>query len=100
MNKVESCHVGRCYYIRRVVYNRDSIDMQGNYCPDTGEYYLSISGEVIASYWYDEDGYCHVDSSRGYSYEVVRELLRLGHLTSKTLASFIEAGGEVWWNQP
>ena len=78
--------------------------MYGNYCPATGEYYLAIYDDaceiVLASYWHDEDGYYHVDSSRGYSYDVVRELLRLGHLTPKTLAAYLRDGGEVWWNQP
>ena len=97
MDKIESCHIGRCYYI-------DRPDMQGNYCPETGEYYLAIYDDnikiVIASYYFDDDGYCHVDSARGYSYDVVRELLRLGHLTRKTLADYIAAGGEIWWDQP
>ena len=103
MSKIESCHIGRCYYISRE-------NIQGNYCPDTGEYYLGIYDYTIiqgipteiglAYYWYDEDGFCHVDSARGYSYDVVRELLRLGHLTRKTLADFIAAGGQVWWDQP
>ena len=97
MSKTESCHVGRCYYIGRE-------NMRGNYCPDTGEYYLALiyggNYRELAYYWLDEDGYCHVDSSRGYSYDVVRELLRLGHLTRKTLADYIAAGGEIWWDQP
>ena len=99
MIKSESCHVGRCYYI-------DRKNMWGNYCPETGEYYLAHdAGDeyceiVLASYWYDKDGYCHVDSSRGYNYQVVRELLQLGHLTRKTLAAYIQDGGEVWWDQP
>ena len=97
--KIESCHVGSCYYINR--YN-----MHGNYCPATGEYYLAVYDDdrrqeiVIASYWYDSDNYCHVSSQRGYSYDVVRELLRLGHLTPKTLAAYLRDGGEVWWDQP
>ena len=95
--KIESYHVGSCYYINR--YN-----MHGNYCPETGEYYLACHEDacevVIASYWYDSDNYCHAYSQRGYSYDVVRELLRLGHLTKKTLEQFQQAGGEVWWNQP
>ena len=95
--KIESCYVGSCYYIVRD-------NMRGNYCPATGEYYLACREDaceiVIAGYWYDGDGFCHVDSSRGYSYDVVRELLQLGHLTPKTLASFVEDGGRVWWDQP
>ena len=79
-------------------------NMWGNYCPETGEYYLAIYDDnikiVIASYYFDDDGYCHVDSARGYSYDVVRELLRLGHLTRKTLADYIAADGEVGWDQP
>ena len=89
-----------CYYISRT-------DMQGNYCPATGEYYLAVYDDddrrqetVVASYWCDEHGFCHVDSARGYSYQVVRELLQLGHLTPKTLAAYIRDGGRVWWDQP
>ena len=86
-----------------------STDVWGNYCPETKEYYLARNdfvpgvGEctgVVASCWLDDAGYYEDNSADGYSYEVVRELLQLGHLTAKTLASFIEAGGEVWWNQP
>ena len=84
-------------------------DMWGNYCPETGEYYLAhkdldpVAGEcigVLASAYFVREGEWKEQSARGYSYQVVRQLLRLGHLTSKTLASFIEAGGEVWWDQP
>ena len=97
--KIESCHIGMCYYISRA-------NMHGNYCPATKEYFLAVYDDdrrqeiVVASYWYDEAGCCHMDSSRGYSYDVVRELLRLGHLTSKTLVSYIRDGGQVWWDQP
>ena len=80
--------------------------MWGNYCPDTGEYYLACKNEeyieVLASghyVGYDDDEW-QDQSASGYSYEVVRELLQLGHLTAKTLAGFIEAGGVVWWDQP
>ena len=82
----------------------------GNYCPDTGEYYLArVAGyepalgevvEVLASARFVRDDEWQEQSERGYSYEVVRELLQLGHLTSKTLAAFVAAGGEVWWDQP
>ena len=80
-------------------------NMQGTYCPETGEYYLARYDDdyceiVLAYYWIDGLGCCHVDSSRGYSYDVVRELLQLGHLTPKTLVSFKRDGGQVWWNQP
>ena len=80
-------------------------DMWGNYCPETKEYYLAVYDDrqqekVIAVCWYDEHGYCHMYSCRGYDYEVVRELLRLGHLTPKTLEQFQQAGGRVWWDQP
>ena len=92
MNKIESHYVGRCYYI-------DRPNMHGNYCPETGEYYLAKDEIVIASYWYDQDGFYHVYSMRGYSYNVVRELLRLGHLTCKTLEQFQQAGGQIWWGQ-
>ena len=89
--------------------------MWGNYCPETGEYYLARVAsygpsleevvEVLASArempddeWQAACGCGYEDYNGGY--EVVRELLQLGHLTSQTLASFIEAGGEVWWDQP
>ena len=93
-----------CY--KSGMYNVGRGNMWGNYCPETGEYYLAVYDDdrrqeiVIAGYWYDQDGCCHMDSSRGYSYDVVRELLRLGHLTRKTLASYIRDGGQVWWDQP
>ena len=79
-------------------------DMWGNYCPETGEYYLAHDAgkyiEVLASACYIRDDEWQEQQYRGYSYEVVRELLQLGHLTARTLATFIEAGGDVWWNQP
>ena len=84
-------------------------NMWGNYCPETGEYYLAhntfVVGvgecvEVLASTRLVRDDEWQEESVCGYSYEVVRELLRLGHLTPKTLSSFIEAEGEVWWDQP
>ena len=86
-------------------YNIYSENMQGNYCPETGEYYLArheATGDnpVLATYWVDKDGYCHMFALRGYSYEVVRELLQLGHLTPKTLEQFQQEGGEIWWDQP
>ena len=82
--------------------------MWGNYCPETGEYYLAHRTyipevgecvEVLASAYYVREDEWQEQSYSGYSYEVVRELLQLGHLTPKTLSSFIVAGGEVWWNQ-
>ena len=98
------------------LYKRSEVRMGGkmsssrlpaNYCPATKEYFLAVYDDddrrqeiVVASYWYDEAGCCHMASSRGYSYDVVRELLRLGHLTSKTLVSYIRDGGQVWWDQP
>ena len=110
LTKTHSSYRYGAYHVGRT-------DMWGNYCPETGEYYLAhnnydpVAGdyvEVIASACYqDED--CpdtwedqSADGFEAWSggYEVVRELLQLGHLTAKTLASFIEAGGEVWWNQP
>ena len=89
-------------------------DMWGSYCPETGECYLAHNAydpvvgeytEVLASCWLDDSGYYKDQSAEGYEEynngcQVVRELLQLGHLTQKTLASFIEAGGEVWWEQP
>ena len=84
-------------------------NMWGTYVPETGEYYLAhtaqdqVAGEcvgVLASACYVRDDEWQEQTECGYSYEVVRELLRLGHLTKKTLEQFIEEGGEVWWNQP
>ena len=80
-------------------------NMWGNYCPETGEYYLARPEGVMASACYiyicDDEMKWQVQAYSGYSYEVVRELLQLGHLTSKTLARFIEEeGGDVWWDQP
>ena len=81
----------------------------GNYCPATGEYYLAhntfVQGvgecvEVLASAHYVRDDEWQEQSCRGYDYEVVRELLQLGHLTPKTLEQFRQDGGEVWWDQP
>ena len=83
-------------------------DMWGNYCPETGEYYLAHNTfvpevgecvEVLASAYYVREDEWQEQSYSGYSLEVVRELLRLGHLTKKTLEQFIEAEGEVWWDQ-
>ena len=105
--KTNSSYKYGCYHVGRS-------DMWGNYCPDTGEYYLCCNDEdpviggyiaTLASCRIDEAGYlddCSADGFEEYNggYEVVRELLQLGHLTKKTLASFIEAGGEVWWDQP
>ena len=75
-------------------------NMWGNYCPETGEYYLACPEGMLASACYIRDDEWQEQQYRGYCYEVVRELLRLGHLTPKTLAAFIEDGGEVWWDQP
>ena len=83
-------------------------DMWGNYCPETKEYYLAhntfVSGvgecvEVLASACYVREDEWQENCVSGYSYQVVRELLQLGHLTPKTLSSFLQAGGEVWWDQ-
>ena len=89
-------------------------NMWGTYCPETGEYYLAhntfVPGvgecvEILASARYVCEDEWQDISAPGYEeynngYQVVRELLQLGHLTKKTLAYFIEAGGEVWWDQP
>ena len=89
-------------------------DMWGNYCPETGEYYLACNAidpvigeyvEVLASAREMPDGEWQEQSAWGYEaycggYEVVRELLQLGHLTPKTLEQFQQAGGVVWWDQP
>ena len=102
LNKTNSSYRYGCFHVGRS-------DMWGNYCPETGEYYLAhnaydpIPGEyveVLASGCYLRDDEWQDQSACGYSYQVVRELLQLGHLTSKTLAAFIEADGEVWWDQP
>ena len=90
-------------------FNVSRVDMWGTYCPETGEYYLAhntfVSGvgecvEVLASARYVRDDEWQEQSYSGYSYEVVRELLRLGHLTPKTLEQFQLEEGEVWWDQP
>ena len=90
-------------------FNVSRVDMWGTYCPETGEYYLAHRTnlpevgectEVLASAYYVRDDEWQEQTESGYDYDVVRELLRLGHLTSKTLASFVEAGGEIWWDQP
>lgn len=92
------CH--GCYHVFRI----GTPDMWGNYCPETGEYYLACNSpegiEVLASGSEMPDGEWQVQSARGYRYEVVREMLQLGYLTARTLESFLEEGGEVWWDQP
>lgn len=97
LTKTNSSYRFGCYHVGRS-------DMWGWYCPETGEHYLAHDvGEYIATHaycWPDEYDCIHQDDEYGYSYEVVRELLQLGHLTKSTLASFIEAGGDVWWDQP
>ena len=99
--KTNSAYKYGAYHVGRT-------DMWGNYCPETGEYYLAHNSydpdvgecvEVLASACYVRDDEWQEQSECGYDYEAVRELLQLGHLTPKTLSSFIEAGGEVWWNQ-
>lgn len=106
MSKNSSYKYG-CFHVGRS-------DMWGNYCPETGEYYLACNDTdpivggcvgVLASARKMPDGEWQDISVSGFEeynngYEVVRELLQLGHLTAKTLESFIEAGGEVWWDQP
>ena len=100
--KTNSSYKYGCFHVGRT-------NMWGNYCPETGEYYLAcndadpIAGEcigVLASGSLRADGEWQEQADCGYSYEVVRELLQLGHLTAKTLSGFVEAGGEVWWEQP
>ena len=106
LTKTNSAYKYGCFHVGRT-------DMWGNYCPETGEYYLAhntfVRGvgegvEVLASARYVRDDEWQAFCCSGYEdynggYEVVRELLQLGHLTPKTLASFIEAEGEVWWDQ-
>ena len=100
--KTNSCYKYGMYHVGRT-------DMWGNYCPETGEYYLACKDEdpivgecigVLASGCEMPDGEWEEQSASGYSYEVVRELLQLGHLTPRTLEGFLEEEGEVWWNQP
>ena len=100
LKKTNSSYRFGCFHVGRT-------DIWGWYCPETGEFYLArrdfdpVVGECVGVL-----GFCRTDEEAeeaaepGYSYEVARELLQLGHLTQKTLASFIEEGGEVWWDQP
>lgn len=100
--KLNSSYRYGCFHVGRE-------NMWGNYCPETGEYYLARRdfvpgvGEcvgVLASACEMADGSWQEQAECGYSCEVVRELLQLGHLTAKTLLLFIKEGGEVWWDQP
>ena len=97
ITKTDSSYRYGCFHVGRT-------DMWGNYCPETGEYYLACNNgdyiEVLASGREMPDGEWQEQSASGYSYEVVRELLQLGHLTAKTLESFLAMDGEVWWDQP
>lgn len=110
LDKTNSSYRFGCFHVGRT-------DMWGNYCPETGEYYLACNAidPVIGEYihtvascrcdcdeggYIDENGHFHQYYEDEYTYEVVRELLQLGHLTKSTLASYIEAGGDVWWDQP
>lgn len=102
ITKTNSTYKYGCYHVGRT-------DIWGNYCPETGECYLAHNAyvpgvgecvEVLASVYEMPDGTLQEQCAWGYSCQVVRELLQLGHLTKKTLAGFIEAGGEVWWDQP
>ena len=102
LTKTNSSYKYGCFHVGRT-------DIWGNYCPETGEYYLAhhaydpVVGEcigVLASACYMPDGEWQVQQDRGYNYEVARELLQLGHLTSRTLERFLEEEGEVWWDQP
>ena len=102
ITKTNSSYKYGCFHVGRT-------DMWGNYCPETGEYYLACVGTdptigecigVLASGISQPDGEWQEQSACGYSYEVVRELLQLGHLTPKTLERFISEEGEVWWDQP
>ena len=100
--KTNSSYRYGCFHVGRS-------DMWGNYCPETGEYYLACKNtdpeigeyiETLASAREMPDGEWEDISACGYSYEVVRELLQLGHLTPKTLERFLLEEGEVWWDQP
>ena len=99
--KTNSSYRYGCFHVGRT-------DIWGNYCPETGEYYLAhntfVPGvgecvEVLASARYVRDDEWQEQSAEGYDYQVVRELLRLGHLTDKRLDQFQLEGGEVWWDQ-
>lgn len=105
LTKLNSSYRYGCYHVGRST-------LWGWYCPETGEYYLAHDAgeyiEVLASACYQQDDV--VESWQDISvagfevywggYDVVRELLQLGHLTKKTLKTFIAAGGDVWWDQP
>ena len=91
LEKTNSSYRYGCYHVGRT-------DMWGWYCPETGEYYLACNNydptvgeyiEVLASAREMPDGEWQEQSACGYSYEVVRELLQLGHLTPKTLEDFL-----------
>ena len=104
--KTNSSYRYGCFHVGRT-------NMWGWYCPETGEYYLAhdtnVPGvgecvEVLASAYFVREDEWQDQSAGGYEaynggYQVVRELLQLGHLTKKTLEQFIEAEGEVWWDQ-
>lgn len=106
-SKTNSSYRYGCFHVGRT-------DMWGNYCPETGEYYLAHRVEdpeegecveVLASACELPDGSWEDISADGFEeynngYQVVRELLQLGHLTKKTLVNFIAYGGDVWWDQP
>lgn len=96
-SKLNGSYKYGCYHIGRT-------NLWGWYCLETGECYLAHdTGEytgVLASAELLPDGTWQEQSAWGHDCEVVRELLRLGHLTKKTLTNFIEAGGEIWWDQP
>ena len=96
--KINSSYRNGCYHIGRTV-------SWGWYDPETKEYYLAHDVgeyiETLASWSVDSYELNWQDNSAdGYSYEVVRELLQLGHLLPQTLANFVAEGGVVWWNQP
>ena len=105
--KINSRYNGYEFAVDRIC--DGTLNMWGSYCPDTGEYYLARdAGDfigVIASVGFLPNEDWQEQTAWGYEpevggLEVVRELLRLGHLLPKTLASFIQAGGEIWWEQP
>lgn len=105
--KINSYYNGYEFAVDRIC--DGTLNMWGSYCPDTGEYYLAYdAGEytgVVASAefmpneeWQEQTAWGYESQAGGL--EVVRELLRLGHLLPQTLTNFIEAGGVIWWNQP
>ena len=106
--KVNSRYNGYEFAVDRIC--DGTLNMWGSYCPDTGEYYLArdagdFIGVIASAGFMPNEDWREEQTAWGYEsqadgLEVVRELLRLGHLTKKTLTNFIAEGGVVWWEQP